>query len=168
MAGGTYLTISGNLTAAPKSGSSRTGAPWAKLRVASTSRVFDRAESQWRDGDTVFLDVICWRRMAENVVASLDRGDRVIVSGRVHQRTYEDQQGVRHTVTELEAESIGPDLVRAAARLIRASTDQRAALSGDGGSDTGGAADGESTVGGLAGAGVTVLTRAPEPEPSLS
>ncbi len=123
MAGDTYLTLSGNLTAAPKSGTSRTGTPWAKLRVASTSRVFDKTESQWRDGVTVFLDVMCWRRLAENVVASLERGDRVIVVGRLHQRTYEDEQGVRHTVHELEADSVGPDLGRAPARPVRAAAE---------------------------------------------
>jgi single-strand DNA-binding protein len=125
MAGDTYLTVSGNLTAIPKSGVSRSGSPWARLRVASTSRVFDRGESQWRDGETMFLDVICWRRLAENVVATLERGDRVLVSGRLRQRSYEDQQGAKHTVTELEAKSVGPDLVRAPARLLRAAGDQQ-------------------------------------------
>ena len=119
MAGDTYLTIAGNLTAAPKSGASSSGSTWARLRVASTARVFDRGESAWRDGDTVFMDVVCWRRLAENVVASLQRGDRVLVSGRVHQRSYQDDQGGKHTIVELEAESIGPDLVRHPARLLR-------------------------------------------------
>lgn len=127
MAGDTYLTVSGNLTAAPKSGMSRSGSPWARLRVASTSRVFDRSESQWRDGDTVFLDVTCWRRLAENVVVTLERGDRVVVSGRLRQRSYEDQQGARHTVMELEAESVGPDLVRSPARLLRTAAEQQVA-----------------------------------------
>jgi single-strand DNA-binding protein len=125
MAGDTYLTVSGNLTAIPKSGVSRSGSPWARLRVATTSRVFDRGESQWRDGDTMFLDVMCWRRLAENVVATLERGDRVLVCGRLRQRSYEDQQGARHTVMELEAESVGPDLTRTPARLLRPASDQQ-------------------------------------------
>ncbi|MCW2546976.1 MAG: single-stranded DNA-binding protein, partial [Mycobacterium sp.] len=93
MSGDTTLTFSGNLTASPKTGVGRNGSAWANLRVASTSRVFDRAESQWRDGDTMFLDVVCWRRLAENVAATLERGDRVIVAGRLRQRSYEDAQG---------------------------------------------------------------------------
>ena len=119
MAGETYVTVSGNLTAAPKSGESRAGTKWARLRVASTSRVFDRTEGQWRDGDSLFLDVVCWRRLAENVVLTLERGDRVLVNGRLRQRSYEDQQGVRHQAWELDAESVGPDLNKVPAKLSR-------------------------------------------------
>jgi len=119
MAGDTYLTLSGNLTSAPKSGESKSGARWTRLRVASTARVFDRAESSWRDGDTVFLDVVCWRRLADNVMATLQRGDRVLASGRLRQRSYQDAQGVKHTQMELEADSVGPDLARNPARLLR-------------------------------------------------
>ncbi len=122
MAVESYLTVSGNLTANPKSDLGPSGTLWAKIRVASTTRVFDRAQSQWRDGETVFIDVMCWRRLAENVVATLQRGDRVLVAGRLHQRSYEDAQGVRHTVTEIDAESVGPDLSRCAARLVRPSS----------------------------------------------
>jgi single-strand DNA-binding protein len=121
MSGETNLTISGNLTTNPKSGTSRTGDSWAKLRVASTSRVFDRAEGRWRDGDTVFLDVTCWRRLADNVVAMLERGDAVLITGRLRQRSYDDAQGARHTVMAIEADAVGPDLSRGAARLIRLS-----------------------------------------------
>jgi single-strand DNA-binding protein len=119
MAGDTYLTVSGNLTSAPKAGESRSGARWARLRVASTARVFDRTESSWRDGDTVFLDVVCWRRLAENVIATLQRGDRVLASGRLRQRSYQDAQGTKHIQVELEADSVGPDLARNPARLLR-------------------------------------------------
>jgi single-strand DNA-binding protein len=121
MAGDTYLTVSGNLTSAPKTGESKSGARWARLRVASTARVFDRAESSWRDGDTVFLDVICWRRLADNVMVTLQRGDRVLASGRLRQRSYQDAQGTKHIVVELEADSVGPDLARNPARLLRPS-----------------------------------------------
>ena len=119
MAGETYLTVSGNLTAAPKTGMSRGGVPWTRMRVASSSRVFDRQASEWRDGETLFLEVSCWRRLAENVALTLDRGDRVLIFGRLRQRSYEDQQGVRHTVTEMDADAIGPDLGRAPAKLLR-------------------------------------------------
>jgi single-strand DNA-binding protein len=116
------LTITGNLTAEPKSDVGPSGVMWAKIRVASTNRVFDKAENQWRDADTVFIDVKCWRRLAENVVATLQRGDRVLVSGRLRQREYDDPQGVHRTVTEIEADSIGPDLSRCAARLVRSNS----------------------------------------------
>jgi single-strand DNA-binding protein len=122
-----YLTMSGNLTAEPKSDVGPSGVMWAKIRLASTTRVFDKAENQWRDGDTVFIDVKCWRRLAENVVATLQRGDRVLVSGRLRQREYDDPQGVHRTVTEIEAESVGPDLNRCAARLVRSNNRQTAA-----------------------------------------
>jgi single-strand DNA-binding protein len=121
MSGETNLTISGNLTANPKSGKSRAGDSWAKLRIASSSRVFDRAESRWRDGETVFLDVTCWRRLADNVIATLERGDAVLVTGRLRQRSYDDAQGARRTVTAIEADAVGPDLSRGAARLLRLS-----------------------------------------------
>jgi single-strand DNA-binding protein len=119
MAGETYLTISGNLTATPKSGMSRHGTAWTRMRIASSSRVFDRQASEWRDGETLFVDISCWRKLAENAAKTLERGDRVIVLGRLRQRSYEDQQGVRHTVTEMEADAIGPDLGRAPAQLLR-------------------------------------------------
>jgi len=119
MANETWLTLAGNLTASPKLGETRSGAAFAKLRVASTSRIFDRSESQWRDGDTVFLDVTCWRKLAEHAAATLERGDRVLIFGRLRQRSYEDAQGVRHTVHEVDAESLGPDLTRYAAQMLR-------------------------------------------------
>jgi single-strand DNA-binding protein len=121
MAGETYLTISGNLTSSPKSGMSRHGTAWTRMRIASSSRFFDRQASEWRDGKTLFVDISCWRKLAENAAKTLERGDRVIVLGRLRQRSYEDQQGVRHTVTEMEADAIGPDLGRAPAQLLRAS-----------------------------------------------
>jgi single-strand DNA-binding protein len=119
MAGETYLTLSGNLTAPPKTGMTGAGVHWTRMRVASSTRVFDRATTEWRDGDTLFLDVSCWRQLAQNAAATLERGDRVLIAGRLKQRSYEDQQGVRHTVTEMDADAIGPDLGRAPARLLR-------------------------------------------------
>ena len=119
MAQDTYMTIAGNLTASPKSGVGSNGASWARVRVASTPRRYDREEAAWRDGDTVFLDVMSYRRLADNVAESLQKGDRVLVSGRVRQRSYTDEQGVKRSVTELEADAIGPDLGRHPAQLIR-------------------------------------------------
>lgn len=119
MSGETYLTMSGNLTSDPKSGATKVGDAWARIRVASTSRMFDRAENAWRDGATVFMDVICWRKLAENVVLTLQKGDRVLVAGKLRQGSYDDQQGVRHTTYEVEADSVGPDLSKSAASVLR-------------------------------------------------
>lgn len=119
MSGETYLTMSGNLTAAPKTGQSRNGDAWSRIRVASTPRRFDRNDNQWHDGATLFMDVVCWRKLAENVAVTLERGDRVLVAGRLHQRSYEDAQGVKHTNVELEAESVGPDLTKVAVKVMR-------------------------------------------------
>ncbi len=118
----TYVTLSGNLTAVPKSGHSRTGDTWARIRVATTSRVYDRSTNEWRDGETRFLDVTCWRRLAENVVVTLDRGDLVLIYGRLHQRSYEDQQGVKRTSWEVEADAVGPDLSKSPAQVLRMRT----------------------------------------------
>lgn len=131
MAGETSLTLSGNLTSVPKSGVSRTGVPWTRMRVASSSRVFDRGTTEWRDGETIFLEVSCWRRLAENAAATLERGDRVLIVGRLRQRSYEDQQGVRHTVMEMDADAIGPDLGRVAARLLRPARPDQSEQPGD-------------------------------------
>ncbi len=122
MAGETYVTLSGNLTATPKTGISRSGVHWTRMRIASSARVFDRQAAEWRDGDTLYLDVSCWRKLAENAAKTLDRGDRVLVFGRLRQRSYEDQQGVRHTVTEMDADAIGPDLGRVPAQLHRSAS----------------------------------------------
>jgi len=131
VAGETYLTLSGNLTSVPKTGVSRSGIPWTRMRVASSSRLFDRESTEWRDGETIFLEVSCWRRLAQNAAATLERGDRVLILGRLRQRSYEDQQGVRHTVMELDADAIGPDLSRAAARLLRPERPDHAEAAGE-------------------------------------
>lgn len=119
MSGETHLTMSGNLTGVPKTGASRNGDTWARIRVASTSRIFDRTDNAWRDGSTVFMDVVCWKRLAENVVETLQKGDPVVVAGRLRQGSYDDQQGVRHTTFEVDAESVGPDLTKVAAKVTR-------------------------------------------------
>ena len=119
MSGDTYLTMSGNLTFTPKTGATRAGDTWARMRVASTPRHFDRAENLWKDGTTVFMDVVCWKKLAENVVQTLEKGDRVVIAGRLRQGSYEDSQGTRHTTYEVEAESVGPDLTKVAAKVMR-------------------------------------------------
>lgn len=108
----TYLTMTGNLTADPTQHSTATGASVVHLRLASSGRRFDKATGEFRDGDPLFITVSCWRSLAGNVMASLRKGDSVIVQGRLIYRTFEDKQGNRRSVHELDAIAVGPDLSR--------------------------------------------------------
>ena len=120
MAGETPITIVGNLVADPELRFTSSGQAVAKFRIASTPRAFDKQANEWRDGDSLFLDVTIWRQAAENVAESLQRGMRVIVNGRLKQRSYETKQGEKRTVYEVEADDIGPSLRNASAKVIKA------------------------------------------------
>jgi len=109
----TTLTISGNLTAAPELRTTQSGIPVADLTIATTDRVLDRTTNEWRDGDTLFLRCTAWRELAENAAASLGKGTRVIATGRLHQRSYQDREGAQRTSVELELDDIGASLRRA-------------------------------------------------------
>lgn len=117
MAGETVITVIGNLVDDPELRFTPSGAAVAKFRVASTPRTFDRQTNEWKDGDSLFLTCSVWRQMAENVAESLQRGMRVIVEGRLKQRSYEDREGVKRTVYELDVDEVGPSLKNATARV---------------------------------------------------
>ena len=119
MAGETVITVIGNLTADPELRWTQAGAPVADFTVASTPRTFDRNAGEWRDGDTLFMRCSVWRETAENVAESLRKGMRVIVQGRLTQRSYDTQQGERRTVVELQVDEVGPSLRRARAQVTR-------------------------------------------------
>ncbi|MDT0320113.1 single-stranded DNA-binding protein [Streptomyces millisiae] len=119
MAGETVITVVGNLVDDPELRFTPSGAAVAKFRVASTPRIFDRQTNEWRDGDALFLTCSVWRQAAENVAESLTKGMRVIVQGRLKQRTYEDREGVKRTVIDLEVDEVGPSLFRATAKVTR-------------------------------------------------
>ena len=119
MAGETVITVIGNLTADPELRWTQAGAPVADFTVASTPRTYDRNAGEWRDGDTLFMRCSVWRETAENVAESLRKGMRVIVQGRLTQRSYDTQQGERRTVVELQADEVGPSLRRARAQVTR-------------------------------------------------
>jgi len=121
MAGETVITVQGNLVDDPELRFTPAGHAVAKFRVASTPRTFDKSTNEWRDGDSLFLTVSAWRRLAENVAESLHRGDRVICRGQLKQRSYEDREGVKRTVYELDAEDVGPSLQRATAAVTKTS-----------------------------------------------
>ena len=119
MAGDTVITVIGNLTAAPELRWTQSGAAVADFTVASTPRTYDRNAGEWRDGDTLFMRCSVWRDTAENVAESLRKGMRVIVQGRLTQRSYDTQQGERRTVVELQVDEVGPSLRRARAQVTR-------------------------------------------------
>jgi single-strand DNA-binding protein len=151
VAGDTVITVIGNLTADPELRFTPSGAAVANFTVASTPRTFDRQTNEWKDGEALFLRCNIWREAAENVAESLTRGSRVIVSGRLKQRSYETREGEKRTVVELEVDEIGPSLKYATAKVNKASR------SGGGGGGFGGGGGSrqpaQSSSGGAAAAG---------------
>jgi single-strand DNA-binding protein len=127
MAGDTTITVIGNLTDDPELRFTPSGAAVAKFRVASTPRFMDRQSGEWKDGEPLFLACNIWRDAAEHVAESLQRGARVIVTGRLRRRSYETREGEKRTVIELEVDEIGPSLRYATAKV------QKMARSGGGG-----------------------------------
>jgi len=121
MAGDTVITVIGNLTADPELRFTQSGAAVANFTVASTPRTFDRQTGEWKDGEALFLRCNIWRQSAENVAESLTRGARVIVSGRLKQRSFETREGEKRTVVELEVDEIGPSLRYATAKVNKVS-----------------------------------------------
>ncbi|MFI1505088.1 single-stranded DNA-binding protein [Streptomyces sp. NPDC020597] len=136
MAGETVITVVGNLVDDPELRFTPSGAAVAKFRVASTPRTFDRQTNEWKDGESLFLTCSVWRQAAENVAESLQRGMRVIVQGRLKQRSYEDREGVKRTVYELDVEEVGASLRSATAKVTKASG--RSGQGGQGGYGGGG------------------------------
>ena len=138
-AGDTQITIAGNLVDDPELRFTPAGQPVAKFRVASTPRWRDNATGEWKDGDSLFLTCNVWRQAAENVAESLQRGMRVIVSGRLRQRSYETKEGEKRTVYEVEVDDVGPSLRNASAKVNRAA---RSGANGNGGGQGAPAASG--------------------------
>ena len=138
MAGETTITIIGNLTDDPELRFTPSGAAVAKFRVASTPRTLDRASGEWKDGEPLFLSCTVWRQAAENVAESLQRGARVIISGRLRQRSYETKEGEKRTVFEVEVDEIGPSLRYATAKVQKMSRSSGGGGFGSGGGQGGG------------------------------
>ena len=118
-AGDTTITIIGNLVDDPELRFTPSGAAVAKFRVASTPRYLDKATNEWKDGESLFLQCQIWRQAAENVAESLTKGMRVILSGRLKQRSYETKEGEKRTVFEVEVDEVGPSLRNATAKVTR-------------------------------------------------
>ncbi|MFD9077671.1 single-stranded DNA-binding protein [Streptomyces erythrochromogenes] len=144
MAGETVITVVGNLVDDPELRFTPSGAAVAKFRVASTPRTFDRQTNEWKDGESLFLTCSVWRQAAENVAESLQRGMRVIVQGRLRQRSYEDREGVKRTVYELDVEEVGPSLKNATAKVAKTTGrgGQQGGYGGGGGQQQGGGGGG--------------------------
>ena len=155
-AGDTQITIAGNLVDDPELRFTPSGQPVAKFRVASTPRFLDKNTNEWKDGDSLFLTCNVWRQAAENAAESLTRGMRVIVSGRLRQRSYETKEGEKRTVYEVEVDDVGPSLRNAAAKVNRVARSG----AGDGGYGGGQRSSGGGQGGGYGGGG--------EPDPWAS
>ena len=117
MAGETVITLVGNLVDDPDLRFTPSGAAVANFRIASTPRTFDRQANEWKDGETQFMTCAVWRQAAENVAESLQRGARVIVQGRLKQRSFETKEGEKRTVIELDVDEVGPSLKYATAKV---------------------------------------------------
>ncbi|GGV49640.1 hypothetical protein GCM10010277_43740 [Streptomyces longisporoflavus] len=151
MAGETVITVVGNLVDDPELRFTPSGAAVAKFRVASTPRTFDRQTNEWKDGESLFLTCSVWRQAAENVAESLQRGMRVVVQGRLKQRSYEDREGIKRTVYELDVEEVGASLKNATAKVTK--TTGRGGQGGGGFGGGGGGQQGGGNWGGGSGGG---------------
>ena len=147
MAGDTTITIVGNLTDDPDLRFTPSGAAVANFTVASTPRFFDKQTNEWKDGDALFLRCSIWRQAAENVAESLHRGTRVIVTGRLRQRSYETREGEKRTVFEVDVDEIGPSLKYATAKTTKTTRSGTSGGDGGGGGGNDPWATGSSTTG---------------------
>lgn len=132
MAGETIITVVGNLTDDPELRFTPSGAAVSNFTVASTPRTFDRQSGEWKDGDALFLRCSVWRQMAEHVAESLERGMRVVVQGRLKQRSFETREGEKRTVVELDVDEVGPSLRFATAKVTRTQRSGGGGFSGGG------------------------------------
>jgi single-strand DNA-binding protein len=159
-AGDTPITVVGNLVADPELRFTPSGQPVATFRVASTPRIRDNATNEWKDGDSLFLSCNVWRQAAENVAESLQRGMRVIVTGRLRQRNYETKEGEKRTVYEVEVDDVGPSLRNASAKVNRASRGSSEGGFGGGNRPSGGSYSGGQ---GSSGGGASSSSRNEDP-----
>jgi single-strand DNA-binding protein len=148
MAGETVVTLVGNLVDDPELRFTPSGAAVANFRIASTPRTYDRQTGEWKDGESLFLSCSVWRQAAENVAESLQRGMRVIVQGRLKSRSYDDREGNKRTVFEIDVDEVGPSLRSATAKVTRA---MRSGPGGEGGGGGFGGGGGGNQGGGSGG-----------------
>jgi single-strand DNA-binding protein len=152
MAGDTQITIVGNLTSDPELRYTPNGQAVARFSVASTPRFRDNASGEWKDGDPLFLSCDIWRQAAENVAETLQRGMRVIVQGRLRQRSYETREGEKRTVYEVTVDEVGPSLRYASAKVTKTARSGGGFGGGPGGPGGGSSRDSGGGPGGSGGA----------------
>ena len=145
MAGDTVITLIGNLVDDPDLRFTPSGAAVANFRVASTPRFLDRQSGEWKDGESLFLTCSVWRQAAENVAESLQKGMRVIVQGRLKQRSYETREGEKRTVFEIDVDEVGPSLKSATAKVAKTQRSGAGSFGGQGGGQSGGQGGGQSS-----------------------
>lgn len=145
MAGDTVITLVGNLVDDPDLRFTPSGAAVANFRVASTPRFLDRQSGEWKDGESLFLTCSVWRQAAENVAESLQKGMRVIVQGRLKQRSYETREGEKRTVFEIDVDEVGPSLKSATAKVAKTQRSGAGSFGGQGGGQGGGQSGGQSS-----------------------
>jgi single-strand DNA-binding protein len=133
----TVITVIGNLTADPELRYTQSGLAVANMTIASTPRTFDKSKNEYVDGEALFLRASCWREFAEHVAGSLTKGSRVIATGRLKQRSYDDREGNKRTAIELEVDEIGPSLRYATAQVTRSSSDRSSTVNVPASSESG-------------------------------
>ncbi len=148
MAGETVITVIGNLTGDPELTFTAGGAAVVNFTVASTPRNLDKATNEWKDGDALFLRCSAWRQLAENIAESLTKGSRVVVQGRLRQRSYETREGEKRSVIELQVDEVGPSLRYASAKVTRSPRGEGGGFGGGGGGFTGGGSPGGGSASG--------------------
>lgn len=121
MSNGNNVTIVGNLTDDPELRFTAQGAAVAGFRIAVNRRMRDPQTNEWKDGETSYFRINCWRQLAENVAESLTRGMRVVVTGSLRMRSWETQEGEKRTVVEIEADEVAPSLRWATAKVEKVS-----------------------------------------------
>lgn len=149
MANETIITVVGNLTADPELRYTQNGLPVANFTIASTPKTFDRQANEWKDGEALFLRASVWREFAEHVAGSLAKGSRVVATGRLKQRSYQDKDGANKTTIELEVDEIGPSLRYATAQVTRAESSGGSRNTAQDGSWSAPAAPAQDTSGGV-------------------
>jgi len=133
MAGEPPITLIGNLTGDPELRFTPSGAAVANFTVACTPRTLDRQSNEWKDGETLFISCAVWRQVAENVAESLTRGSRVVVTGRLKARSYDDRDGNKRTVFECDVEEIGASMRYATLKISKTSRSDGGGFGGGGG-----------------------------------
>lgn len=120
-----HFTVIGNLTADPELRYTQNGIPVVNFTVAETPRIFDRQANEWKDGEASFFRASAWRTLAEHIAGSYAKGHRVIVTGQIRQRTYQDREGNNRVTFEIEVDDIGGSVKYGVTSFTRSASNQQ-------------------------------------------